>query len=143
MPFLSHLSSASPYQLQIHRHLFQYLLVELLTLLITGPKAPFSPPKILPCGFINTGNMCFVNAVLQILIYCPPFYQLFTELGKYLTGPIVGAQKEGGKATPLIDATIDFLKELKPVPAHSKTKGKEVGREEVELFIPTESDICT
>jgi ubiquitin carboxyl-terminal hydrolase 10 len=84
--------------------------------------------------------MCFANAVLQILIYCPPFYRLFAELGKYLTGPVVGAQKEGGKATPLVDATIEFLKEFQPVPAHSKTKGKEVDQEEedgLESFIPT------
>jgi ubiquitin carboxyl-terminal hydrolase 10 len=84
--------------------------------------------------------MCFANAVLQILIYCPPFYRLFAELGKYLTGPVVGAQKEGGKATPLVDATIKFLKEFQPVPAHSKTKGKDVDREEddgLESFIPT------
>lgn len=75
--------------------------------------------------------MCFANSVLQILIYCPPFYKLFTELGKYLTGPVVGAQKEGGKATPLIDATIEFLKEFNPI---------EVDREEENdpnSFIPT------
>ena len=75
----------------------------------------------------------------SILIYCPPFYRLFAELGKYLTGSIVGAQKDGGKATPLVDATIDFLKELQPLPAHLKTKGKKVDREEdgLESFIPT------
>jgi ubiquitin carboxyl-terminal hydrolase 10 len=84
--------------------------------------------------------VCFANAVLQILIYCPPFYRLFAELGKYLTGPVVGAQKEGSKATPLVGATIEFLKEFQPVLAHSKTKGKEVDREEeggLESFIPT------
>lgn len=84
--------------------------------------------------------MCFANSVLQILIYCPPFYRLFAELGKYLTGPVVGAQKEGGKATPLVDATIEFLKEFHPVEADSKVEGKEVDREEedgFESFIPT------
>jgi ubiquitin carboxyl-terminal hydrolase 10 len=72
-------------------------------------------------------------------IYCPSFYRLFAELGKYLTGTIVGAQTNGGKATPLVDATIDFLKELQPIPAHLKTKGKEVDREEdgLKSFIPT------
>ena len=60
--------------------------------------------------------------------------------GKCLTGPVVGAQKEGGKATPLVDATIEFLKEFQPVPAHSKWKVKEVDREDedgFEYFIPT------
>jgi ubiquitin carboxyl-terminal hydrolase 10 len=113
---------------------------DLLALLTTGPNAPSSPPKIHPRGLINTGNMCFANSVLQILIYCPPFYRLFAELGKYLTGPVVGAQKEGGKATPLVDATIEFLKEFHPVEADSKVEGKEVDREEedgFESFIPT------
>ena len=83
--------------------------------------------------------MCFANAVLQILIYCPPFYRLFVELGKHLTGPVVGAQKEGGKATPLVDATIEFLREFYPTDVNSKVKGKEVDREEEDdqqSFIP-------
>jgi len=84
--------------------------------------------------------MCFANAVLQILIYCPPFYRLFAELGRYLTGPVVGAQKEGGRATPLVDATIEFLKEFNPAEGDLKVKGKGVDREEdgdLQSFIPT------
>lgn len=86
--------------------------------------------------------MCFANAVLQVLVYCPPFYRLFTELGKYLTGPVVGSQSEGSKATPLVDAIILFLKEFSVKEAEkkdSKSKGKE--REEdfddLDSFIPT------
>jgi ubiquitin carboxyl-terminal hydrolase 10 len=84
--------------------------------------------------------MCFANSVLQILVYCPPFYRLFSELGKYLTGPVVGAQKEGGKATPLVDATIEFSKEFRPDEAGSTAKGKEASRDDedsLECFIPT------
>jgi len=52
--------------------------------------------------------MCFANTVLQVLVYCPPFYKLFTELGKYMLGPVVkgeGKEKETGQGTPLVDAT--------------------------------------
>jgi hypothetical protein len=72
--------------------------------------------EICPRGLVNTGNMCFANVVLQVLVYSPPFWRLFTELGKYIgNGPIVGsgAQKDG-KGTPLTDAVITFLREFKP-----------------------------
>ena len=52
----------------------------------------------------------------------------------------MGTQKEGGKATPLVDATIEFLKEFNPVEVDPKAKGKEVDRQEedgLESFIPT------
>jgi len=72
--------------------------------------------EIRPRGLVNTGNMCFANVVLQVLVYSPPFWRLFTELGKYIgNGPVVGsgAQKDG-KGTPLTDAVITFLSEFKP-----------------------------
>lgn len=49
-------------------------------------------------GLINLGNMCFANTVLQILMYCPPFYNLFTELEKY-------QNPKEPVSTPLINAT--------------------------------------
>ncbi|TCD70276.1 hypothetical protein EIP91_004177 [Steccherinum ochraceum] len=118
---------------------------ELLTLLNNGPSGPSAPPKIRPRGLVNTGNMCFANTILQVLVYCPPFNRLFSELGKYLTGPVVGSQKDGTKATPLVDATIQFLKEFMPEPPKPKdaksSKGKEREEEddfyELESFIPT------
>ncbi|KAF7965228.1 hypothetical protein HWV62_44911, partial [Athelia sp. TMB] len=83
---------------------------ELLALLTTGPATSPSAPRIRPRGLINTGNMCFANAVLQILIYCAPFNALFSELGHHLVGPVVG--KVASKGTPLVDATVEFLKEF-------------------------------
>lgn len=84
--------------------------------------------------------MCFANSVLQILIYCPEFYRLFTELGKHLTGPVVGAHEEDGKGTPLVDATIQFLKEFQPDEVGPKAKGKVIDRDGdsvLHSFIPT------
>lgn len=34
---------------------------------------------------MNSGNMCYANSVLQLLVYCPPFQRLFAELGKVLS----------------------------------------------------------
>ena len=122
---------------------------ELLHLLNEGPSGSAAHTaasmKIRPRGLVNTGNMCFANAVLQVLVYCPPFHRFFSELRRHLTGPVVGSQREGTKATPLVDATIQFLKEFVPDPpapveSSSKSKGKE--REDdsfdvLDSFIPS------
>ncbi|KAI0797517.1 hypothetical protein C8Q75DRAFT_738539 [Abortiporus biennis] len=114
---------------------------ELLNLLSQGPTGPAVAPKIRPRGLINTGNMCFANAVLQVLVYCPPFHRLFNELGKHLQGPVAGSQKEGGNGTPLVDAIIQFLKEFTPPESkpssNSKGKEREEDFDELDSFIPT------
>lgn len=83
--------------------------------------------KIRPRGLVNTGNLCFANAVLQVLMYCPPFWNLFYELGRFLDG-----SSENGVSTsktPLVDATIRFLREFIPKQkAALEGKGKAVER---------------
>jgi ubiquitin carboxyl-terminal hydrolase 10 len=56
--------------------------------------------------------MCFVNAVLQLLVHSPPFWNLFRELGD-LKGQCgeAGLDTRGG-ATPLVDATVRFFEEF-------------------------------
>ncbi|OCH93806.1 cysteine proteinase [Obba rivulosa] len=114
---------------------------ELSGLLNSTPAAAAVPQRLRPRGLVNTGNMCFANAVLQILVYCPPFHKLFSELRKYLSSP-AGAQRVGAQATPLVDATMQFLKEFLPEPAEgsdSRGKGKEREEDfdELDSFIPT------
>lgn len=79
--------------------------------------------KIRPRGLINSGNMCFANSVLQIMLYCPPFHRLFAELGRVLGGVGVSSGGKGNgdgttaavveeSAYPLVEATVEFLKEF-------------------------------
>ncbi|KAG9318931.1 cysteine proteinase [Chiua virens] len=100
--------------------------IELQSLLSSGPSSQASM-KIRPRGLVNTGNMCFANAVLQVLIYSQPFWRLFHELGKFLDIPADG--HISNSKTPLVDATVGFLKEFvpktKPTP---EGKGKGVDR---------------
>jgi ubiquitin carboxyl-terminal hydrolase 10 len=97
--------------------------------------------------------MCFANAVLQLLVYCPPFWKLFRELGR-LMGPREReeGQRIGGSATLLVDATGRFLEEFvyeekKPLPTqqpqqyagNAKAKEGEDEKKEddgVDSFIP-------
>ena len=87
--------------------------------------------KIRPRGLINSGNMCFANSVLQIMVYCPPFHRLFAELGKVLVlggggGGGVNGVEESSKY-PLVDATVEFLREFVVVDdMSSKEKEKDV-----------------
>jgi len=64
---------------------------------------------------VNSGNKCFVNAVLQLLVHCPPFWNLFKDRDRLIGQQelVEGLwQETGGSATPLVDATIKFLDEF-------------------------------
>lgn len=101
--------------------------------------------KIRPRGLVNTGNMCFANAVLQVLIYCPPFWRLFHDLDKFLGAPADG--DISNSKTPLIHAAIRFLREFIPKtrpPPQGKGKAAERlidgysdDEELMDSFIPT------
>jgi ubiquitin carboxyl-terminal hydrolase 10 len=50
-----------------------------------------------PRGLVNTGNMCYMNSVLQILVSCVPFYQFLDLVGRR-------ASHSFQSEVPLIDA---------------------------------------
>jgi ubiquitin carboxyl-terminal hydrolase 10 len=60
---------------------------------------------------VNTKNICFANALLQLLVNSPPFWNLFKEQG-YLKQSGAGAPEPGGSTTPLVNATVRFLEEF-------------------------------
>lgn len=58
-------------------------------------------------GLTNTGNICYMNAVLQILLFCAPFNRLLFLIKTRAVGSL-------GKTspTPLLDATIRFFSDF-------------------------------
>ncbi|RXW12971.1 hypothetical protein EST38_g12880 [Candolleomyces aberdarensis] len=92
---------------------------ELINLLTSNPSSGPFTSKIRPRGLVNSGNMCFANSVLQILLYCQPFHRLFLEIGKLLPPTTTqkdnaasGSSSASSSATPLVEATATFLKEF-------------------------------
>ncbi|EMR08095.1 hypothetical protein PNEG_03535 [Pneumocystis murina B123] len=88
---------------------------------------------IQPRGLINIGNVCFMNVILQVLVFCPPFYNLLDEIGKKMTHSLVNN-------TSLISALISFIREFpiidKPVLNGGTTVKKDDFEEFGEPFIP-------
>lgn len=63
-------------------------------------------------GLVNAGNMCSVNAVLQLLVSSPSFWNLFGELGDLKRRRGAEGPETRGGATPLVDATVRFFEEF-------------------------------
>ncbi|KAI9656289.1 MAG: hypothetical protein M1821_004952 [Bathelium mastoideum] len=58
-----------------------------------------------PRGLVNTGNMCYMNSILQVLVFCVPFYDFLDQLGKR-------AVHNFKSDTPLVEAMIMFMREF-------------------------------
>ncbi|KAF9418019.1 hypothetical protein BGZ76_004458 [Entomortierella beljakovae] len=71
-------------------------------------KPSYSSPLTQPRGLVNNGNMCFMNAILQPLLHCPPFYNLLMQIGKHVVHKFKST-------TPLVDSLIMFLNEFQIV----------------------------
>jgi ubiquitin carboxyl-terminal hydrolase 10 len=81
-----------------------------------------------PRGLINTGNMCYMNAVLQVLMFCSPFYEFLDQVSKR-------AVHSFKSDTPLLDAMVMFMHEYKVIKSASSdehlrklVRGEEIDR---------------
>ncbi|KAI4707473.1 hypothetical protein J4E89_008001 [Alternaria sp. Ai002NY15] len=65
-------------------------------------KASFIEPR----GLVNTGNLCYMNSILQVLLFCVPFYDFLDQVAKR-------AAHSFKSETPLVDAMIMFLRDFR------------------------------
>ncbi|CAH7675288.1 expressed protein [Phakopsora pachyrhizi] len=63
---------------------------------------------IVPRGLINNGNLCFANAILQVLVHCPPLYNLLSYLGQAISPNLADE-------TRLLDAMVAFVQEFRVI----------------------------
>jgi hypothetical protein len=101
------------------------------------PTGNATLPRLRARGLVNTGSMCFANAVLRVLVHSPPFWNLFRELGDLKGQRGAGDPETGGGATPLMDATVRFFeefmfKEKEPPTQQRAVRGKPIEDEEDE-----------
>ncbi|CBX94939.1 similar to ubiquitin carboxyl-terminal hydrolase 10 [Plenodomus lingam JN3] len=59
-----------------------------------------------PRGLVNTGNLCYMNSILQVLLFCAPFYDFLDQVAKR-------AAHSFKSETPLVDAMIMFMRDFK------------------------------
>lgn len=83
---------------------------------ITNINLKHSLPFLKPRGFINKGNGCYINATLQALIACPPFYNLMKEIGDLRNF------KRDQSCTPIIDSFAELFLNFPPLDTNKKSK---------------------
>ncbi|GAA5898007.1 uncharacterized protein JCM6883_000890 [Sporobolomyces salmoneus] len=92
--------------------------------LLTGLSAPPShvhkPAPPVPRGLINNGNLCFANAILQVLVYCGAFWETLRTVEEGSKAKLdeggggngtEGLKGNGNKS--LVEAMIAFLSEFR------------------------------
>lgn len=51
---------------------------------LEGVELKATAPRIYPRGLVNKGNLCFQNAVLQMLVFTGPLFNMLRLLGQEL-----------------------------------------------------------
>lgn len=79
-----------------------------------------------PRGLTNRSNYCYMNAILQALVACSPFYNLMKAI------PIQSAALRTKTSTPTIDAMIELVNEFGSLPPGSRLARREKGNHKKE-----------
>ncbi|XP_062868718.1 ubiquitin carboxyl-terminal hydrolase 10 isoform X2 [Trichomycterus rosablanca] len=89
--------------------------------LIENVKLIHKPVSLQPRGLVNKGNWCYINAILQALIACPPMYHLMKSI------PIFNETHRPCTSTPMMDNFVRLVNEFSNMPVPSKAKQQAAG----------------
>lgn len=87
-----------------------------------------------PRGFTNRSTYCYINAILQAFIACPPFYNLMKAI------PVQPHSLRTKTSTPTIDAMIELVNEFSHLPPGAKLNRREKvnKKEDISYDVPTD-----
>ncbi|KAF2747439.1 cysteine proteinase [Sporormia fimetaria CBS 119925] len=88
---------------------------------LEGSKMAFLEPR----GLVNSGNLCYMNSILQVLLFCAPFYTFLEQAAK--------TAHSFNSDTPLIDAMIMFLQDFKVIDSAESAEKLRMRLKDVEL----------
>ncbi|KXJ74711.1 hypothetical protein RP20_CCG013093 [Aedes albopictus] len=80
--------------------------------------------SILPRGLINRSNYCYINAILQALVACPPFYHLMRAIRS------LPAARNSKHQKPFIDAMSALVAEFSTLQLRSKVQRDKTKKDE-------------
>ncbi|XP_059614959.1 uncharacterized protein LOC132260691 isoform X2 [Phlebotomus argentipes] len=84
-----------------------------------------------PRGLTNRSNFCYINAILQALVACPPFYHMMKKI------PLEPPAFRQKSATPIIDAMVELVSEFSTMPPGARLGKREKGskgKDEIDLM---------
>lgn len=77
------------------------------------------PISLRPRGLTNRSNYCYINAILQALVACPPFYNLMKSI------PLDQPSLRFKTNTPTIDAMVELIREFSLLPEGSRLQRRD------------------
>ncbi|CRL04463.1 CLUMA_CG017546, isoform A [Clunio marinus] len=87
-------------------------------------KIESSSVSLLPRGLLNKSNYCYINAILQALVACPPFYHLMKAIPQM--SPTYRVQTK----TPVTDAMVELVSNYSPLPYRKWVPRDKMNRKE-------------
>ncbi|KAK3596874.1 hypothetical protein CHS0354_029053 [Potamilus streckersoni] len=95
--------------------------------LLSNLKLSHTSIALQPRGLINRGNWCYINATLQALLACPPFYNMIKKLPKF------SGSSRGPSSTPILDSIVEFVNQFSQM---SKPTDKGLKKQKYQDIVP-------
>ncbi|ONH64888.1 Ubiquitin carboxyl-terminal hydrolase 3 [Cyberlindnera fabianii] len=75
-------------------------------------------PTITPRGLVNTGNICFMSSIIQMLLYCQPFFRAL----RIISSKTIQSLNREQSISPLFDALVELYSQFTSRAENEKKK---------------------